>query len=257
MLSIKRIPEVRVPLPPLSEQRRIVARIEQLAGKIEEAQGLRRQAVEGANALLKSTLKHLVLPQSVNTIPIADCSHMSTGTTPASGRADYYNGPIPWFTPADLGRYKELDRSARTLSETAVAERKARMFEPGTVLLVAIGASLGKVGLTRKRCSANQQITGIRFSAEVLPDYGYWWLRRLSDDLLAAAPQATLPIINQQRIGAFGIRFPSLSEQHRIVIYLDSLQANVDALKRLQVETASELDAMLPSILDRAFKGEL
>ncbi len=37
---------------------------------------------------------------------------------------------------------------------------------------------------------------------------------------------------------------------------LDALQVEVDALKRLQAETAAELDALLPSILDRAFKGE-
>lgn len=37
----------------------------------------------------------------------------------------------------------------------------------------------------------------------------------------------------------------------------DSLQAEVDGLKALQAETAAELDAFLPSILDRAFKGEL
>ena len=33
--------------------------------------------------------------------------------------------------------------------------------------------------------------------------------------------------------------------------------AELDALKRLQTETAAELNALLPSILDRAFKGEL
>ena len=38
---------------------------------------------------------------------------------------------------------------------------------------------------------------------------------------------------------------------------LDALQAEVDALKRLQAETAVELDALLPAILDKAFKGEL
>lgn len=37
---------------------------------------------------------------------------------------------------------------------------------------------------------------------------------------------------------------------------LDALQAEVDVLKRLQAETATELDALLPAILDRAFKGE-
>ena len=39
--------------------------------------------------------------------------------------------------------------------------------------------------------------------------------------------------------------------------HFDKLQAEVDALKRLQTETATELDALLPAILDRAFKGEL
>jgi type I restriction enzyme M protein len=46
-----------------------------------------------------------------------------------------------------------------------------------------------------------------------------------------------------------------LPEKHRIVAYLDNLQAKVEALKRLQNETATELDALLPSILDKAFKG--
>ena len=49
----------------------------------------------------------------------------------------------------------------------------------------------------------------------------------------------------------------AILEQRRIVAELDALQAEVDALKRLQAETATELDALLPSILDRAFKGEL
>ena len=47
------------------------------------------------------------------------------------------------------------------------------------------------------------------------------------------------------------------SERQRIVAELDASQAEVDALKRLQAETAAELDALLPAILDRAFKGKL
>jgi type I restriction enzyme S subunit len=50
---------------------------------------------------------------------------------------------------------------------------------------------------------------------------------------------------------------PPLSEQRRIVAYLDDLQARVNDLKRLQAETEAELNALLPSILDKAFKGEL
>jgi type I restriction enzyme S subunit len=48
-----------------------------------------------------------------------------------------------------------------------------------------------------------------------------------------------------------------LPEQCRIVAYLDELQAKVDALRRLQAETGAEMDALLPAVLDKAFKGEL
>ena len=53
------------------------------------------------------------------------------------------------------------------------------------------------------------------------------------------------------------IPVPPQKEQRRIVAYLDALQTQVDALKKLQAQTAAELDALLPAILDRAFKGEL
>ena len=42
-----------------------------------------------------------------------------------------------------------------------------------------------------------------------------------------------------------------------IVAYLDSLQAKVNALRELQSASGEELPALLPSVLDRAFKGEL
>ena len=63
--------------------------------------------------------------------------------------------------------------------------------------------------------------------------------------------------INQGHILSTQIPVPPLSEQRRIVAELDALQEKVDALKRLQTETAAELDALLPAVLDRAFKGEL
>jgi type I restriction enzyme S subunit len=56
---------------------------------------------------------------------------------------------------------------------------------------------------------------------------------------------------------SFKVPVPPLDEQNRIVADLDALQAEVDAMKSLQAKTAHELDALLPSILDKAFKGEL
>ena len=57
-----------------------------------------------------------------------------------------------------------------------------------------------------------------------------------------------------------GIPFPTtidVSEQQRIVRYLDGLQPKAKALQELQSETATEIDALMPSILSKAFRGEL
>jgi type I restriction enzyme S subunit len=48
-----------------------------------------------------------------------------------------------------------------------------------------------------------------------------------------------------------------LADQHRIVSYLDILQDQIRKILLMQTETQLGLDAFLPSILDRAFKGEL
>ena len=54
-------------------------------------------------------------------------------------------------------------------------------------------------------------------------------------------------------------KFPvsPLDEQRRIVAYLDGLQAKVNALRELQSASGKELSALMPSVLDKAFKGEL
>jgi type I restriction enzyme S subunit len=74
---------------------------------------------------------------------------------------------------------------------------------------------------------------------------------------LAEATQTTQPNINLGNLNRLKVRVPPLAEQHRIVAELDALQAEVDALKRLQAEIAAELEALLPAILDRASKGKI
>ena len=50
---------------------------------------------------------------------------------------------------------------------------------------------------------------------------------------------------------------PPLDEQRRVVAYIDSIQERLTSLMQLQAGAQKELDALLPSVLDRAFKGEL
>jgi type I restriction enzyme S subunit len=68
---------------------------------------------------------------------------------------------------------------------------------------------------------------------------------------------STMPKISQPKLGAMPVPVPPLTVQQQIVGYLDGLQTKVETMKRLQLKTAAELDALLPSILDKAFNGDL
>ncbi len=63
--------------------------------------------------------------------------------------------------------------------------------------------------------------------------------------------------ISKEKVLGLLVPLHSLSQQRRLVAELAALHAQVDTLTQLQTETSVELDAMLPSILDKAFKGEL
>jgi type I restriction enzyme, S subunit len=63
--------------------------------------------------------------------------------------------------------------------------------------------------------------------------------------------------ISQAILLATPISFPTVDEQRHIIAEVDALQAKLNAVNSLQAETAAELDAMLPAILDTAFKGGL
>jgi len=89
----------------------------------------------------------------------------------------------------------------------------------------------------------------------------YWLQAPQTRDFINRHAKGTSPTMKKISQGTvMAIPFPSslpLSEQCGIVAELEALQAKTDELKVLQAETAAELEALLPSILDRAFKGQL
>jgi type I restriction enzyme S subunit len=63
--------------------------------------------------------------------------------------------------------------------------------------------------------------------------------------------------VNAGKIKSLPIALPALPEQRRIFRELDALKTQLNALKSFQAETAVKLDELLPSVLSRAFAGEL
>jgi type I restriction enzyme S subunit len=94
----------------------------------------------------------------------------------------------------------------------------------------------------------------------VLPEYLLWYFQspHYWDQVKAETKGSAQGNMNGRKLSAVDVRFPmSETDQRRIVAYIDDLQAKVDELRRLQVATQKELDALMPSILAKAFAGEL
>jgi len=92
------------------------------------------------------------------------------------------------------------------------------------------------------------------------PHWLSYWLnysRHVREELLEQGTGTAIAGLNGAKIRAVALPQLPLAEQRSIVAKLDANQSEVDAIKRLQAETAAELDALLPAVLDRAFKGEL
>lgn len=265
VLSIKRVPEVMVPLPPLPEQRRLVARIEQLAAKIEEARGLRRQAVEGAEALFATEVSGIfsngkqrgwtegMLAEYV----IEDCygtsektSDDSTGT-PILRMGNLQNGRLD---PRDLKylHLSEKERAKLLLTQGDILVNRtnsAELVGKCAVFDLAIECSFASylIRLRLDTTRAEPKLVATYINSPAGRQYMFNERKQMTG-------QAN---VNATKLKALPIALPSLPEQHRIVAYLDALQSKVDALKQLQAETQAELNALLPSVLDKAFKGEL
>jgi type I restriction enzyme, S subunit len=250
-----------IPLPPLDEQRRIVARIEELAARIEEARELRRRAVEETEALFRSGMKDLFTFHDHDTHPIGQLAAMKGGGTPSKSNPYYWEGTIPWISPKDMKK-KEITDSIDHISEIAAVESAAKLLDPGAVLIVVRGMILARMvptAILRVPAAINQDMKALIPGNDLLPEYLCGALWAFNNQILELVEKSTHDTrkLETTKILDFRIPVPSLDQQQIVVGRLSELQSKLDALKRHQAETAAALDALLPAVLERAFRGEL
>ncbi len=252
----KRLPE----LPSyLDEQLRIVSRIEELAAKVEEARILRAHAAEETHALLVKALKSEFEPYGDQTVRIGEVFKVTTGGTPSRGNPAFWDGKVKWVSSGEVAFRPILD-TAEKITEIGVAESNAKVYPPNTVLIAMIGQ-----GKTRGQCAilscdaaTNQNVAGIHvYATPHNPEYVYWWLFSRYQESRSSEIGTAQPALSGERVKQMPIPLPPPNEQAQIVSRLKVISRNIEALKKSQAETAVELDALVPSILSRAFRGEL
>jgi type I restriction enzyme S subunit len=254
----------QIPLPPLAEQRRVVARIEELAAQIHEARTLRHQAAEEAEALVFSTILSELGSVSEacdkKLIPLEDACEIVTDGAHNTPR--YVDEGVPLLTAKNVFWDRIDTANVRHIScEDHEPIYRRCPVKRGDVLFINIGATTGtarKVDFDLEFSVKN--VAMLRANRQKLDtDFLVYLLRgpTVRDQIAERQAQTCQPFLALRDIRNLKVPVPPLAEQRRIVAELDALQAEVEALKRLQAETAAELAALLPSILNKAFKGEL
>jgi type I restriction enzyme ecoAI specificity protein len=262
--AIKNIPPFDVlknffiPLPPLSEQQRIVEEIERwfkLIEIIEQGKAdLQTTIKQAKNKILELAIHGKLVPQDPNDEPASELlkrvnpkaeitcdnghypklpkgwclcklkniSLIITGSTPSKSNSAYYGGKVPFYKPIDLDAGRFVDSSAEYLSEAGKAI--SRVVPIGSTAVCCIG-SIGKAGYLIKEGTTNQQINCVIPSEAVDSVFLYYLCTSplFYQELITLSSAVTISIINKSKMENIIVPLPPIEEQKRIVSKIEDL----------------------------------
>ncbi|MHA6640630.1 restriction endonuclease subunit S [Stutzerimonas frequens] len=172
----------------------------------------------------------------MSTVKLADCCEFFSGGTPTKGKAEYWNGEIPWFSPKDIKSF-ELNASQDRITEVAVKESTARLLGPGAILVVSRSGVLAHtlpVGIVRQPSTFNQDIKALVPTEGVDPEFVAFFLlasqRRVLKEGVKRGP--TVHSLIAGFIEDLEIPNIGLAEQRQIAARLKAQLAEVETARQ-------------------------
>jgi type I restriction enzyme S subunit len=277
-VSSRFVKDTRLFLPPPPEQQRIAAYLDASCAAIDAAVAAKCRQLEILDALRKTTIHHAVT-KGLNAAAARRASHVGwfgeipkhwrcehlkrfttriqTGMTPPTDTPDYYlDGTIPWFAPGSYDGDIELREPRKLINELARSEGKLRMFPAGTVFLVGIGATIGKVGLVPADASCNQQIIGIVCGHRMNSRFLAYQFKIYEDVIPGIATATTLPIFDQVKTGYLPTLQPPFEEQKSICAFLDIKLAESKQIVAAIESQIATLTAYRKSLIHECVTGQ-
>jgi type I restriction enzyme S subunit len=262
-LRLSEISELDIPIPPIDEQRRIVARIEELTLRAEEARQLRQEAVAQIATQFFHIRRNIYqsLLSDFPAKPLGKCGKVMGGGTPSKKRDDYWHGDIPWVAPKEMKTFR-ITASSEQITETAISESSAKLIPAGSVLFVVRGMILARyvpVAVSEVPCAINQDMKAIVPAKEIMADYlahMLWGVDDILQGMVETAGHGTKKL-ETPAWSNLEIPIPDTEKQKAVIDELTIFQERLAELELLQRETAQELEQFQSALLAKAFRGEL
>ena len=264
-LSASNLKSVRLPLPPLEEQKRIVAVLDQAFAALDRARANAEANLADAQELQGNTLdaafRDLARPDWIK--PLADAVHpdckLSYGIVQPGDDVD---GGLPVVRPVDLKtRVITADTLKRIGPKRAAGYARTQLV--GGELLLCVRGSTGEVSVASADlagCNVTRGIVPIRFDAtRVLPEFAYFQFRSrfVREQIAAKTYGAALMQINIKDLRELAFVVPPIAQQREAVALAEQVFDVGERLRGNYEMGAADLAALRQSLLQKAFAGEL
>jgi type I restriction enzyme S subunit len=247
----KNLLAAEIPLPPLPEQRRIVARIESLASKIEEARVLREEVQEGLSRLLNAAYHQIADRAPRKTL--GELAPLDRRPVTVDFEASYPQVAVRSFGRGTFHK--------PPLIGSEVTWEKPFLVKAGDILVSNIKAWEGAIAVARTdddgRVGSHRYLTCVATPGIATARFVCFHL--LTSEGLYEVGEASPGSADRNRTLSAKVfmQIPVPMPEYGKQLWFDVLYQKVDSIAKTQSESSPELAALLPSILDQAFKGEL
>lgn len=247
-----------VSVPPILEEQQAIATaltdIDTLIASIETLIAKKKAIKQGAmQQLLKSpTQGGKRLPgfegEWVETV-IGNISNSFSGGTPATSRAEYYDGNIPWISSSELNKIyiKETDAY---ISQTGLNNSTAKLVEAQTILIAMYGATAGVSAKTLIQGAINQAVLAIIPYKQINSEFIFYFFRINKDKIINKYTQGGQPNLSGSIIKNIQISLPpTYEEQQAIAAILSDMDQEIEALEAKKSKYQSLKQGMMQELL--------